>query len=304
MTDDRIAIMGAGAVGCYYGALLARAGAPVTLIGRQALAGAVAAHGLLLEEGGRTERIEVPVATTPEAVGGAGLVLLTVKAGDLEAACRAIAPHLAPDAVVLSLQNGVGQADRAAALLGRPVIATVVYAAVAMAGPGRVRHSGGGRLILADGPASAAVARRLGAAGIPAEVSPDVARTLWTKLTVNCVYNALSAIARQPYGPIVAQPGAEQVMRAAMEECRAVAAAAGVALPEDLWRSVRDIAEAMPAQYSSMAQDLMRGRPTEIEFLNGEILRRAAAAGIPVPVNTTLCVLVRLAEQAAAADTA
>lgn len=298
----RVAVMGAGAVGCYYGARLARAGEAVTLIGRPALVAAVAGHGLRLEEGGRSETVAVAASDRPDAVAGADLVLLTVKAGDVDAAGRAIAPHLAPGATLLCLQNGLGHAERLAAALGRPAIPAVVYAAVSMAGPGHVRHAGGGGLVLADLPGSAAAAARFAAAGIDAQIAPDLDRTLWTKLAVNCVYNALSAVTGLPYGRIVAEPGSLRTMRQLMEECRAVAAAEGIALPEDLWTRIRRIAEDMPGQRSSMAQDLARGRRTEIDHLNGELVRRADAAGLPAPVNQALCVLVRLAEAEVARD--
>ena len=288
--------MGAGAVGCYYGALLAVAGAEVRLIGRKALVDAVETHGLRLEMAGETLRANVTATESPEAVAGAGLVLVAVKAGDVAAAGRAMASHLSPGAVLLTLQNGIGHAERLADALGRPAVPAVVYAAVSMIGPGHVRHSGGGKLILASAPGSERAAAQLSAAGIPVEVSDQAERVMWTKLTVNCVYNALSALSRQPYAAIVAQPGAERMMRDAVEECRAVAGAGGVTLPADLWQTVRGIAATMPAQYSSMAQDMMRGRPTEADFLNGEIVRRGEAAGLAVPVNRALWLLAKLAE--------
>lgn len=297
----RVAVMGAGAVGCYYGALLALAGHEVVLIGRPALAEAVAARGLLLERGGRVETVRLAASADPAAAAGADLVLFCVKSGDTETAGRQIAAGLAPGAAVVSMQNGVGNAARLAAVLGVPVVPAVVYVATDMAGPGHVRHHGRGELVFGAAPGAAAAAALLRGAGVAVEVSDQAAVAQWTKFAVNCCYNALSAISLRPYGEIVAQPGAWQVMRDAMEEVVAVAAAEGIVLPEGLWGIVEAVAAGMPGQFSSTAQDIQRGRASEIDYLNGEILRRAEAHGIAVPVNRTLWTLVRLIETRGAA---
>lgn len=298
MAQGKIAVMGAGAVGCCYGALLAQGGEDVTLIGRPALAEAVAERGLIFEKDGRRDALPLAAASSPEALGEAGIVLFAVKSGDTEGAGRAMAPHLRPDALVFSLQNGIGNAERLAAVLGRPVVPVVIYIAAEMAGPGHVRHNGRGELIFPPGPASEAVVPRLRAAGLAAEISPQAETAMWVKFTVNCCVNALSALTRQNYGRIVAEPGAEQLLRDTLAECVAVATASGVALPEDLWATVRGVCIGMAGQNSSTAQDLRRGRRTEIDYLNGEVVRRAAALGIPVPVNNALWVMVKLAEAA------
>lgn len=297
MARHRIAIMGAGAVGCYYGALLAIAGESVTLIGRPALRDAVRDRGLLLERQGRIELVRMATATEADAVTGADLVLVCVKSPDTESAARAIAPHLAPEAVVLSLQNGVGNAERLAAVLGRPVLPVVVYVATQMAGPGHVVHHGRGELVVGTGPGADIAAATLRRAGIPTEISATTESALWSKLVINCALNAISAVTRQPYGRIVTTPGAIDLMRGVVAECLAVARASGVSLPDDLWPQVERICATMPGQFSSTAQDMMRGRPTEIDHLNGEILRRAEALGVPVPLNNALVVMVKLAEQ-------
>lgn len=289
--------MGAGAVGCFYGARLAQAGADVVLIGRPALVDAVAAEGLRLDMGGETIRLPVAASADPAAVAGADLVLFCVKSGDTEAAGRQIAPHLAPGAQVLSLQNGVGNAERLAAVIGQPVLPTVVYVAAQMGGPGHVIHRGRGDLVIGEGPGAAEVAARLRAAGIKAEVSGQTLAAQWEKLVINCALNAISAVTAAPYGRIVAQPGALDLMQGVVAECAAVATASGVALPDGIWDQVLRIAEAMPTQISSTAQDMQRGRATEIDFLNGEILRRGQALGLPTPLNGALTVLVKLAEQ-------
>lgn len=288
--------MGAGSVGCYFGALLARAGHRVTLIGRQAHVQAIEAHGLRLQSATLDEHVRLSASTEAKAVAGADVVLLCVKSTDTETAARQIQPHLAPGALVLTLQNGVDNDERVRAMLGpaQPVAAAVVYVATAMAGPGHVRHFGRGDLLIAPSPVSERLALELAAAGIPTQVSGNVRGALWAKLVINCAYNALSAITQQPYGWLVQQDGASAVIADLVAECQAVAQADGVRIDGDIHAGVRGIAQSMPAQLSSTAQDLARGRPSEIEHLNGYVVRRGAALGLATPVNRALLVLVRM----------
>ena len=288
--------MGAGSVGCYFGALLARAGHAVTLIGRQAHVQAITAHGLRLQSATLDEHVRLSASTEAKAVAGADVVLLCVKSTDTETAARQIQPHLAPGALVLTLQNGVDNDERVRAMLGpaQPVAAAVVYVATAMAGPGHVRHFGRGDLLIAPSPVSERLALELAAAGIPTQVSGNVRGALWAKLVINCAYNALSAITQQPYGWLVQQDGASAVIADLVAECQAVAQADGVRMDGDVHAAVRGIAQSMPAQLSSTAQDLARGRPSEIEHLNGYVVRRGAALGLATPVNRALLVLVRM----------
>lgn len=294
----KIAVMGAGAVGCYFGGLLARAGHDVVLVARAAHAEAMQREGLLLDTQSFRERMRVQASTQPDAVQGAECVLFCVKSTDTESAGLAMAPHLAEGATVLSLQNGVDNAERLAAVLQRPVLPAVVYVATAMAGPGHVRHFGRGELVIAPSPASERVAQVFAASGIPVEVSDNVAGALWAKLVLNCVYNPLSAITRLPYGEIVNAQGLDvpRAMDDIVRECLAVAHASGIALPEGTAEAVLPLAASMPGQVSSTAQDLARGRHTEIDHLNGFIVRRGEALGIATPANRLLHTLVRLLE--------
>ena len=292
----KIAVMGAGAVGCYFGGLLARAGHDVVLVARPAHAEAMQREGLLLDTQSFRERVRVQASTQPEGVQGAECVLFCVKSTDTETAARQIQPHLAPGALVLTLQNGVDNDERVRAMLGpaQPVAAAVVYVATAMAGPGHVRHFGRGDLLIAPSPVSERLALELAAAGIPTQVSGNVRGALWAKLVINCAYNALSAITQQPYGWLVQQDGASAVIADLVAECQAVAQADGVRMDGDVHAAVRGIAQSMPGQLSSTAQDLARGRPSEIEHLNGYVVRRGAALGLATPVNRALLVLVRM----------
>jgi 2-dehydropantoate 2-reductase len=293
---NRIAVMGAGAVGCYYGGMLARAGHEVVLVGRPQHVDAVQRAGLRMQTSMFDAQVPMRASTTPDVVRGTALVLFAVKSPDTEAAGEALAPHLARDAAILTLQNGVDNAERLAATLGREVISAAVYVAVEMAGPGHVRHHGRGELVIGRGSASDAIARAFGAAGVPVEISDNVNGVLWAKLIVNCAYNALSAIAQLPYGKLVQGAEVPAVMRDVVEECLAVARAAGVQVPGDMHDAVRQIAQSMPGQLSSTAQDLARGRKSEIDHLNGVVLRKGEALGVRTPANRALLALVKLLE--------
>jgi len=293
---DKIAVMGAGAIGCYYGGMLARAGHDVTLIGRAQHVDAIRRAGLRFEAKTFDERVRVHASTEPQAVRGAKLVLFCVKSQDTETAGAALKPHLDRDAVIVSLQNGVDNPDRLAVVLGREVIPAVVYVAVEMAGPGHVRHHGRSELAIGRATASEAIAAAFVAAGVPVEISDNVQGVLWAKLIVNCAYNALSAITQLPYGRLVQGAGIPAVMRDIVDECLAVARAAGIEVAGDMHKAAERIAQTMPGQFSSTAQDLARGKKTEIDYLNGIVVRKGEALGVPTPVNRVLLALVKLAE--------
>ena len=288
-----IAVMGAGAVGCYYGGLLARAGHTVTLIARPSHVQAIAAHGLRLQTATSDEHIALNANSDVAALKDAELVLFCVKSSDTESAGAQMKAYLRKDATVLSLQNGVDNAQRLQAVLGQDVIATVVYVATAMAGPGHVQHFGRGDLVLGQHARSEQLAQLLSEAGIPSTVSNNVQGALWTKLIINCTYNAASAITQRPYGELVQQPGMWQLMRSAHDECIAVAQAAGVALDAPLWPMIENIARTMQGQFSSTAQDLQKNKATEIDHLNGFIVRQGQQLGVSTPVNAALQTLVK-----------
>jgi 2-dehydropantoate 2-reductase len=193
----------------------------------------------------------------------------------------------------------VDNAVRLAAVLQREVIPAAVYVGVEMAAPGHVLHHGRGEILM--GPAaSEALARSLNDARIPTQITARVTDALWTKLTINCVYNALSALTQLPYGELLCKPGMREVMHDVFEECRQVASASKVTMPSSLWDDVLALAISMAAQRSSTAQDVARGRRSEIDFINGYIMRQGAALGIATPVNRCLHSLVRVKDDSLA----
>jgi len=292
----KVAVMGAGAVGCYYGGMLARAGNEVVLIGRPQHVAAIRRDGLLLDTQSFREHVPVQAATDAGGIAGAQVVLCCVKSTDTEIAGAQMKPHLAPGAVVLSLQNGYDNAARLQAVLGCEVMPAVVYVATEMAGPGHLKHHGRGELVIGPSAVSGELVALFAAAGVPVEISGNVAGALWAKLILNCAYNAVSAITQMPYGRMVQGPGVEDVMRDVMEECLAVARADGVTVPGNIWEAVQRIAATMAGQLSSTAHDVARGKPSEIDHINGYVMRRGAALGIATPVNRVLHTLVKLLE--------
>lgn len=296
-TPWTVAVMGAGAVGCYFGGMLARAGHRVTLIARPQHVEAIARDGLRMQTRSFDEHVRLQASTDVAAVQGAQLVLFCVKSTDTESAAEAMRPHLSPGALVLTLQNGVDNDERVRSVLSsNEVAASVVYVATEMAGPGHLLHHGRGDLVIAPNSVASNLVEVLAAAGVPATISDNVRGALWAKLILNCAYNAISAIGRVPYGRFVDHPGVPQVMRDVVAECLAVAQAEGVQVPGDVWAMVRGLAATMPGQFSSTAQDVMRGKPSEIDHLNGLVVRRGERHGVPTPVNRVLHTLVTLIE--------
>jgi 2-dehydropantoate 2-reductase len=295
MTEPRlkIAVMGAGAVGCYYGGMLARAGHEVVLIARPQHVHAIAQKGLRMETRSFDEQVRLVASTEASAVQDADLVLFCVKSTDTESAGAAIRPHLASDALVLCLQNGVDNAERLRTVLpDHAVAAVVVYVA---------KHHGRGELVIEPATRSESAAKALIAAGVPCEISQNVRGALWLKLIINCAYNPVSAIAQLPYGKAIEGEGIRDLMRDVVDECLAVATAEGVQVPGDVQNIVAKLAASMPAQFSSTAQDLARGKRTEIDYLNGLVVRRGESRGIATPANRALWSLVKLMESKAAA---
>jgi len=299
-----VAVVGAGAVGCYFGGMLARSGVPVTLIGRARHMEAIARDGLLLEGSRVHERIPVAASTSIESVRGAQVIVFCVKTVDTETAARELHPLLCPEAAVLSFQNGVDNVDRICSATQLRAIPVAVYVAAAMTAPGHVIHTGRGDLVMGHRagwppqPGLEPLAAMFEHAGIPCKISDTIETDLWTKMVMNCAYNAISALTRARYGRIIQFDPLRAVMQRAIAETVAVAHADGVSLSEPaLVEATLQLGEAMSGALSSTAQDISRGKPTEIDSLNGYVVRRGSALGIPTPVNDTLSALIKLLEQ-------
>ena len=305
----RVAVLGAGAVGSYFGGMLARAGAQVTLIARPAHVEAIRRGGLFLDTVTFQERVQLGASTEVSAVRDAEYVLFCVKTLDTEDAARQLVPHLAPDAIVISLQNGVDNVGRIGAATGINAVPGVVYIAAALPEPGHVKHSGRGDIVTGeysggvpevDFPAGRPqrVAALFTGAGVPCRISSNIEIDQWTKMVMNCAGNAVTAIAQTSFAHAARNPQSREVMRQVIEETVKVGRAAGVELPEGGWveKGIKN-AEGLGEATSSTAQDIARGKRTEIDSLNGYIVRRGTDLGVPVPVSATLTALVKLIEQ-------
>src|ERR1700693_5044598 len=257
-----IAVVGAGAVGGYFGGLLARAGAPVTMIGRPAFVEAVNRNGLFLDTLQFQESVRVRPSTEISAAAGAEIILFCVKTTDNAATASQLAPLIARGALVVSLQNGVDNVEQIRAAANLEVSPAVVYVAASVPEPGKIKHVGRGDLTL--GPKTettehlAAIFVR---AGIPCRISENIAGELWTKLLWNCALNAISALGRVKYGQIAASDDARQVVQSLVEEVFAVATAAGIRLvdvadPSAAFAGACKIATQMSGALSSTAQDM------------------------------------------------
>jgi len=298
----QIAVIGAGAVGCYYGGMLSRAGHQVMLIGRIQHVEAIRQHGLLMDTTSFRAHVPIRASTEVSDIQGASLVLCCIKSNDTESTAAMMAPFVGPDAIVLSLQNGVDNAKRLHAQLLHAVHSAVVYVAAEMVGPGHLKHHGRGELVVGPSAMAAEMLEAFVNAGVPVHVSDNVDGELWAKLILNCAYNAISAITKLPYSRLFENVGARDLMRLVVHECLAVAQRESITVPGDSWQGVERIAATMPGQLSSTAQDLMRGRRSEIDHLNGYIVRKGKSLAIDTPANQALYSLVKLLESAFTAD--
>ena len=282
--------------------MLARAGAAVTMIGRPTFVEAVNKNGLYLDTLQFQETVRVQASTEISAAAGADIVLFCVKTTDNAATARELAPLLAAGALVVSFQNGVDNVEQIRAAANLEALPAVVYIGVSVSEPGKIKHAGRGDLVF--GPRSDKT-ERLGAlftrAGVPCRISENMAGELWTKLLWNCALNAISALGRVKYGQIAASDDALRLVRSLVEELLAVADAAGIRFPDlpdvnAAFAGACKIATQLPGAFSSTAQDILRGKRTEIDSLNGYVARRGAELGVPTPVNDALYTLIKLLE--------
>ena len=309
-TFNHIAVVGAGAVGSFYGAMLARVGHRVTLIGRPAHVQATTRNGLKLDlaSSSATEIIQIEASTELSSLRSADLVLFCVKSTDSASVALQIAPYLSPHALIMSLQNGVENAALIAQHVPHAVIPCVVYVATEIPAPGCVKHHGRGELVIGTMQVSRLsdpqktlqeIVELFGSAQVPVQISQNVMVELWSKLMINCAFNAISGLAQIQYEKLAALESVRITQAAVVKEVIAVALADGIHLSEPVaLQAVAQISVTMGSQKSSTAQDMARSKPSEIDHLNGFIVRRGLALGVATPVNQALFALVKLLESA------
>jgi 2-dehydropantoate 2-reductase len=300
-------IIGAGAMGGLFGTLLAPF-VPVTFFTTNSRhAEALNRDGLTLATAeGQLRRTTARALTDPRHYGPrADLIIVCTKARSTAQAADTARQLVAPDGLVLTLQNGLGNLEIIQAAVGETRAAAGITAqAATLLGPGQVRHAGCGPTVLAAGPGQAekiaAMAALFNRAGIPTTVTDDVQALLWSKLIVNVGINALTALLRVPNGALAEIPECASLMAQAVAEAVAVARALGVRLPDDApLEKVRQVCAMTAGNRSSMLQDTLMGRPTEIDVINGAVVRKGAETGVPTPVNALLTQLVKALEATA-----
>ena len=292
----RILIAGTGAVGGYFGALLARASHDVVFLARGANLKALRQSGLTIESIDGDLRLEHVTATDRLAgLAPVELAIVTVKSYDTAAVAAAIAPVVTPETIVLSLQNGVENESLLASALGLPpLVAAMTHIGAELIAPGVVRHVAEGTIFFGEPtghetPRGRALAEIFTAAGVRHHLSSDILLMLWDKLSWNAAHNAVTALTRATAGEAARIPATAAVLRDAMLEVVAVARAQGIGLdPVRVELVVAHSAAHLGTLRTSMLQDLERGRPLEHEALNGAVVRFGAATGVATPVNQTL----------------
>lgn len=297
-------IIGAGAMGGLFGALLAPHAAVSLLTTNQEHAAVMGGHGLtLVDLDGATRRVPVRVFTDPQDYGRrADLVLVCTKTRATAQAAATARDLLAADGLALTLQNGLGNLEQLVAAVGaQRAAAGVTSQAATLLAPGRVRHAGSGPTVLGIPPgreeAITAVAGLFTRAGLETRISDDVDSLLWSKLIVNVGINALTALLRVPNGVLAQTPECDLLMARAVAEAVAVARALSIGLDgERQLERVREVCLRTADNRASMLQDILRGRPTEIDAINGAVVARGRAAGVDTPVNLLLTQLVQALE--------
>jgi 2-dehydropantoate 2-reductase len=300
----RIAILGSGAVGGFYGALLARQGHDVAFVARGAHLDAIRARGLRVKGAVGDFAAKGRADSDTSKLGTADLVIVAIKTYDNADALPLLLPLLGDDTAVLTLQNGVDSVDEVAAVAGRArVLGGATYVATAIAEPGLIEQTGTHRRIVfgevfpsGEGQAATAPSARVQAiaaamreADIQAEPVADARTAIWEKFVYLSVFAGFTGAARLPIGPLREIPGFVDLALRACAEVAAVAAAEGVALPADLEQRQRAYIDALPASTrSSLLIDLQSGKRIEIESLPGAVVRRAEAAGVDVPIMRAL----------------
>jgi 2-dehydropantoate 2-reductase len=291
----KIAMMGSGGVGGFFGGRLAKAGCDVTFVARGAHLEALRANGLTIENEpqGNIHIPQVKVTADPASIGPVDLVILSVKLWDTDDAARAIAPIVGPKTAVLSLQNGVIKDDILRRHFGAGrVMGGVCYVATHISRPGVIHQTGTMQRVIVgehDGRTSErarALHEALAASGVKAELSADVRRAIWEKYVFLVGLSASTTSMRKSLGPIRSNPRTRAFLHDLMREVVAVGRAHGVALPENFADDRLAFADSLPADMtSSMHHDLDRGNPLEVDWLSGGVVQRGEAVGVPAPAN-------------------
>ena len=291
-----IAVIGPGGIGCLFAGLLAEAGHEVTLVDRRPeRAALIAREGLVIEGNGQERTVALRASAFPAACGPAELIILCVKAHETAGTAPSVSALAAPGAKLLCLQNGLGRPDVFGRIPGKDCLfAGVTTHGTTVLGLNHVRHAGAGQTVIGalghDRPGAEALAKFFSEAGIESAATADTDGMLWSKLVINAAICPVSVLAGQPNGELIRAGHWRDLLRRAAEESAAVAAARGVRLAfPDPVLATEEVCRKTAPNLSSMLQDVRRGRRTEIDEINGAIVRAATELGLEAPVNRMLC---------------
>lgn len=292
----KIVMFGAGGVGGYFGGRLAAAGADVAFVARGPHLEALRRDGLRIASPKGDIHVDgVRASADPSDLGPADVVFLTVKMYDVDTAASALRPLLGPDTMVVTLQNGVEATDMVARRIGRSHVAGgVAYVAAVIDGPGRIRHTALDALIVGEldgamSPRLLALRDRAAAAGFAFTASEDIHKDLWSKFARLSVFSGMTAATRSPLGVLRGSAGLVKLLETAVDEALAVGRALGVALDDRVRDEVFAMYRGMPPQAkSSMLEDLERGKPLELPWLSGAVVRLGRENGIPTPTHAVI----------------
>lgn len=301
----KVAIVGCGAMGSVYAALMVDAGHEVHAVTLwEDHAAAMASNGLRVEGASGDRTVEIHAGTSTAGIGPCDLVIIATKAFDVEAAARSLAPLLGPNTTVQAVQNGLGSAERVAAIIGPDQLAVGVVGGfgASLRAPGHVHHNGMemirfGAFAGLPRPALEASAAVWESAGFKVRIFEDLRQMVWEKLIFNVTFSGPSSLTGLTIGGIMADPNAWQVAHACTREAVAVANAAGIRLDVgDPYEHVRKLGERIPGARPSMLLDYLAGRRSEIDVINGAIPREGAKLGVPTPINEMVVALVKARE--------
>lgn len=295
--NKQIVVVGAGAVGGYFGAMLQRAGTPVLLIGRSTFCRKVEDDGLTLDSISFTEVLHPAVSEDLTAGKDADILLLCVKTVDTESVMKQISPYLKVESIIVSMQNGVENVEIIRKSFQGTVIPAAVYVAVSMPEPGYIKHVGRGDLVIGPANRDTEIVRELfEEAQIPCSIVEDIDKELWTKLVWNCAANAISGLAQINYGQLTSCEDGLILIEKVVDEVLRVAAGMGIELEVDGAQIAEFLGKQMPEAMSSTYRDLHRLKKTEVDAFNGFIYRVGQSLGIACPYNESLYRLVKLKE--------
>ena len=294
-----ILIVGAGAVGGYYGACLARAGLHVSYLVTPRSLPIIQKKGLIVKSKGEVWTIHPKVSTSPEELTPCDLIIIAVKRYDTESVLNSLQPVIKEDSVILPLQNGVdSEEDILKRFPHALVLGGIAFIGAKVEEPGVILHQGAGSLSIGelDGSESErlqTVVKMFKDAGVPAKPSRDIYKAKWQKLCWNAVFNPLTVILNGPIDYILDSKDALEIAHGLFNEIRSVAERKGIMLSADLMDEHIAVTQKLRGFHTSMYEDFVRGKSTEIDYFNGYVCREGVRLGVPVPVNCTITSLVK-----------